>query len=263
MPSKARIDRDAEVMTTISTRIYKSLAEQIIGGSLQPGEKLEEKTLATRFGVSRTPIREALRELGARGLIDLIPRRGGVVVQIGLDRLADMLDAECEIEALCARLASQRMSALEKGQLQTVHEQAHQLVQDEDESDYLALNNEFHDLICSGAHNATLGAMIRDLRDRLAPFRQTQSEPQGQRLARSHAEHSIIVEAILRGNPDDAYEAMRNHNARLSTGVLRLLRQAPKRNSAADEKPALQNSADRAEPPATKPRKRARSAARS
>src|SRR5882757_683606 len=139
-------------MTTISNRIYKSLAEEIIGGSLQPGAKLEEKTLASRFGVSRTPIREVLRELGARGLIDLAPRRGGVVARIGLDRLADMLDAECEIEALCARLASQRMTALEKGRLQALHEQSKERLQDRDETDYLALNKEFHDLICAGAH---------------------------------------------------------------------------------------------------------------
>jgi DNA-binding GntR family transcriptional regulator len=218
-------------MTTNSARIYKSLAEQIIGGALQPGEKLEEKTLASRFGVSRTPIREALRELGARGLIDLIPRRGGVVAQIGLDRLSDMLDAECEIEALCARLASQRMTALEKGQLQTVHEQSKELVQDRDEIDYLVFNKEFHDLICAGAHNTTLGNMTRDLRDRLGPFRSTQSDLQGQRLARSHEEHGLILDAILRGSADEAYEAMRNHNARLSTGVLRLLRPPPSRIS--------------------------------
>lgn len=101
--------------TTSVNRIYKSIAEQIITGNLQPGEKLEEKVLASRFGVSRTPIREALRELSARGLINLIPRRGGMVAEIGLERLSDMLDAECELEGLCARLAAMRMTALEKG----------------------------------------------------------------------------------------------------------------------------------------------------
>lgn len=230
-------------MTTIVTRIYKSLAEQIISGDLQPGQKLEEKILASRFGVSRTPIREALRELGARGLIDLIPRRGGVVVQVGLDRLSDMLDAECEIEALCAKLASQRMTALEKGQLRSIHEQAKALVGDNDETDYLTLNQEFHDLICAGAHNATLGLITRDLRDRLAPFRQTQSNEFGQRLARSHEEHNRIIDAIQRGAANEAYEAMRDHNARLSTGVLRLLRQPdPSKNvnkaNGYDAKPA-------------------------
>jgi DNA-binding GntR family transcriptional regulator len=244
-------------MTTISNRIYKSLAEEIIGGSLQPGAKLEEKTLASRFGVSRTPIREVLRELGARGLIDLAPRRGGVVARIGLDRLADMLDAECEIEALCARLASQRMSALEKGRLQALHEHSKERLQDRDESDYLALNKEFHDLICAGAHNVTLETTARDLRDRLAPFRQTQSELQGQRLARSHEEHDLIVAAIVRGAPDAAYEAMRGHIARLSTGVLQLLRHASERAGAVMPDTRASKVTDAGARTALRPRRRA------
>lgn len=211
-------------MTTITAKIQQSLAQQIIAGDLQPGCKLEEKVLAKQFGVSRTPIREALRELGARGLIDLIPRRGGVVAVIGVDRLSDMLDAECELEALCARLASQRMTTPEKGQLQELHDQAKELTTAEDEADYLVLNQSFHELISIGAHNATLATMTRDLRDRLAPFRQTQSESRPRRLMRSHDEHGLIVDAILRSDAQAAYEAMRNHNARLSAGVLGLLR---------------------------------------
>src|SRR5690348_12021163 len=105
-------------MTTIAARIQKSLTSKIINGELRPGYKLDEQALATEFGVSRTPIREALRELGARGLIELVPHRGGIVAQISLPQLSDMLDAECEMEALCARLAAQRMSAVEKGALQ-------------------------------------------------------------------------------------------------------------------------------------------------
>jgi DNA-binding GntR family transcriptional regulator len=211
-------------MTTIAAKIQQSLAQQIIGGDLRPGYKLEEKALAKQFGVSRTPIREALRELGARGLIDLIPRRGGVVAVIGIDRLSDMLDAECELEALCARLASQRMTTPEKGQLRNLHDEAKELTTADDEADYLVLNQRFHELICVGAHNATLATMTRDLRDRLAPFRQSQSESRPRRLTRSHDEHGLIVDAILRSEAQAAYEAMRNHNARLSAGVLSLLR---------------------------------------
>ncbi len=179
-------------MTTITTRIQKSLTGKIISGELRPGHKLDEKTLATEFGVSRTPIREALRELGARGLIDLVPHRGGIVAQISLDQLSDMLDAECEIEALCARLGSQRMTAVEKGALQECHRQAQKLTRDRDETRYLEINQRFHDIICDGAHNTTLAAMARDLRARLAPFRQSQSEaarPKADAVARgAHAD---------------------------------------------------------------------------
>jgi DNA-binding GntR family transcriptional regulator len=220
-------------MTTIATRIQKSLASRIVNGELKPGCKLDEMTLATEFGVSRTPIREALRELGARGLIELVPHRGGIVAQISLEQLADMLDAECEMEALCARLASQRMSAVEKGALQECHLQAEGLTRDRDEARYLAVNQTFHDMICDGAHNVTLAAMTRDLRARLAPFRQSQSESQGRRFPRSHEEHARIVDAILGGDQDAAYTAMRLHNARLSSGVLGLLRAGAARSAGA------------------------------
>lgn len=215
-------------MTTIASRIQKTLTSKIINGELRPGYKLDEKMLATEFGVSRTPIREALRELGARGLIDLVPHRGGIVAQISLDQLGDMLDAECEMEGLCARLAAQRMSAVEKGALLECHRQAHELTRDRDETRYLEINQAFHDLICDGAHNATLATMTRELRARLAPFRQSQSEAQGRRLLQSHEEHTRIVDAVLASDPDAAHEAMRRHNARLSSGILSLLRAGAK-----------------------------------
>lgn len=211
-------------MATIAVRIQKTLANKIINGELQPGYKLDEKALASEFGVSRTPIREALRELGARGLIELVPHRGGIVAQISLDQLADMLDAECEMEALCARLASQRMTAVEKGALQECHDQAKRLTKDRDELRYLSMNQTFHDMICDGAHNSTLAGMTRDLRARLAPFRQSQSVAMDLRLAQSHEEHTKIVDAILAGHQDAAYDAMRRHNARLSSGILGALR---------------------------------------
>jgi DNA-binding GntR family transcriptional regulator len=214
-------------MTTIATHIYQSLAEQIIKGALPPGQKLEEKVLAEQFGVSRTPIREALRELAARGLVDFTPRRGGVVARIGIDRLTDMLEAQCALEALCARLASERMTAIEKGQLQELHEQAKAVASRGDREGYLDLNQQFHALICAGSHNATLSAMVRELRDRLSPFRRTQSAGIDERLMRSLEEHASVVEAILGSDPEAAFGAMRGHNARLSTGVLGLIRKSP------------------------------------
>ncbi len=213
-------------MSTISKRVYEDLAQRIIEGKLAPGQKLEEKILADEFQVSRTPVREALRELGARGLITLLPHRGGVVANISLDQLIDMLDAECELEALCSQLASQRMSSIEKSRLQKVHESASDVVDGEKVQEYLAYNNEFHALICDGTHNATLAGMTADLRDRLAPFRRAQAESATERMQRSIEEHSKIVAAILAGDSSLAYAAMREHNARLSSGVIERLKRA-------------------------------------
>ena len=212
-------------MSTIAAKIVRTLAGEIIDGSLPPGHKLEEKALAERFDVSRTPVREALREMGARGLIELIPRRGGVVANIGLAELSDMLEAECELESLCAQLAAQRMSVVEKKQLERLHQETERHALHGNLIEYLALNKKFHDLICAGTHNHTVAGMVRGLRDRLAAFRQAQAGTE-RRLAVSHEEHGGVVEAILASDGAAAYAAMRNHNARLSTGVLDRLRDA-------------------------------------
>jgi len=207
---------------TLGAQIYERLANEIIVGTLPPGHRLDEQGLATQFGVSRTPIREALRELGARKLIEFVPRRGGVVTQVGRDTLIDMLEAECEIEGLCARLAAHRMSALEKGHLEEVHERAAMI--DDSLPAYFEVNKEFHDLICAGAHNATLNNAARELRFRLSPFRRPQPRTDAASvIARSTTEHAAIVAAILGGEQERAYEAMRSHNARVNLGAMKLL----------------------------------------
>ncbi len=218
--SGMRIDQD----TTLGSQIYERLANQIIVGDLPPGHRLDEQSIATQFGVSRTPVREALRELGARHLIDLTPRRGGVVTRIGADKLIDMLEAECEIEGLCARLSAHRMSALEKGRLRDLHEQALAIIEERSLSRYFEINKEFHDFICAGAHNTTLDSTARDLRFRLSPFRRPEPRSNASAvMARSTDEHAAIVNAILDGAAERAYEAMRAHNARVNLGAMKIL----------------------------------------
>lgn len=219
-------------MSTIGTRIYKSLADEIIKGSLRPGEKLDERTLAERFEVSRTPIREALRLLGSRGLVEISPRRVGIVARIGIDQLAELLDADGELESLCARRSAEYMTVMEKKELEFLHEQGAAFAEANNTEGYLASNDQFHRLLCVGAHNGVLASMVEDLRGRLAPFRQAQPELEV-RLSVSHAEHTSVVDAILKGDPETAYRSMRGHNARLSTAVIRLLRSQQEARKAA------------------------------
>jgi DNA-binding GntR family transcriptional regulator len=210
-------------MLTIAAEIYQSLAEDIAKGRLAPGHKLEEKTIAERFGASRTPVREALRELGARGLVVMTPHRGGMVAEIDADQITDMLEAECEIEANCARLAAQRMTPVEREQLYSLHEEFSRCVERNDFEAARTTNRQFHDQICRGGHNRTLAALAVDLRLRLAPFRQNQYGSETDRMHLSLGEHEAIVDAIRKQDPAAAYQATTQHNTRLSTGVLRLL----------------------------------------
>lgn len=210
-------------MATLATEIYEILAQDIITGDLAPGQKMDELQLARRFNVSRTPVREALRQLAARGLVDFTPRQGGVVARIGLDKLTDMLDAECEIEGLCARLASQKMTALERQELRELFEQGNVHARDLNRADFNLMNQAFHELIGRGTHNETLHRTMCELRNRLAPFRQVQPLADEARLLKAQAEHEQVLKAILKNDADEAYAAMRDHNARLANGVIRVL----------------------------------------
>lgn len=204
-------------------RIYRILADEIINGSLGPGQSLEEIAIGERFKVSRTPIRQAFRELAARGLIELRPRKGGIVVSISLDELSDMLEALGELEALCCRISAERMSAVQKKQLELLHLQGQECIERGDEEGYLELNTKFHDLICAGAHNKTLSETIATLRQRLTQFRAAQGGVE-RRLPVSHDEHETVMAAILASDAEKSYLAMRNHATRLSIRVLDVVR---------------------------------------
>ncbi|AHB05850.1 MULTISPECIES: GntR family transcriptional regulator [Pandoraea] len=212
---------------TIAARICRVLTGEIIDGRLPPGQKLEEVALAERFKASRTPIREALRELNARGLIELTPHKGGVVASISVDDLSDMLEAMCELDALCCRLSAQRMSAMQKKQLEMIHIQSKQCMDAGDEAGYLALNREFHQLLSAGTQNKTLMALIDSHRERLAPFRAAQSDVE-ERFTVSFDEHERVVQAVLASDAEGAYNAMRSHTARLSIHVLERLQHSRK-----------------------------------
>ncbi|ABB06698.1 transcriptional regulator, GntR family [Burkholderia lata] len=220
-----------DTMTTLSSKIYRLLFDEIIDGTLEPGQKLEEIALAERFNASRTPIREALRELAARGMVELTPRKGVVVAQFSLDELADMLEAMCELEALCCRLSAQRMSVVEKKQLEELQVEMNEAIARGDEAEYFQLNREFHELICKGAQSKSLASIIAVQRQRLAGFRAAQpASPK--RFEAATDEHREIVDAILAAEPERAYNAMRDHTARLSIVVLgRLKRQRNERES--------------------------------
>ncbi len=205
-------------------RLYRILAEEIINGRWAPGDSLEEQAIAERFKVSRTPTRQALRELANAGLVELKPRKGGVVTSISLDELADTLEALGELEALCCRISAERMSAVQKKQLELFHLQGVECLERGDEEGYLEINGKLHGLICAGAHNKSLLDMADKLRARLNQFRAAQGGVE-RRLGKSNDEHAAIVAAIVAGDAEKAYLAMRDHANRLSIHVLDVLRE--------------------------------------
>jgi DNA-binding GntR family transcriptional regulator len=195
---------------TLADELRLQLADEIVRGVLEPGGALDETDLARRFNVSRTPVREAIRQLAASGLVEVRAHRGAVVARPSDERLVGMFEAMAELEALCAGFAAERMTATERQLLETAHEDLRMLIQSGDPQRYHEVNEAFHSTIYAGAHNAYLAETTLATRVRVQPFRRAQFRNLG-RLAKSHQEHDRVVVAILRGERAGATEAMRVH----------------------------------------------------
>lgn len=195
--------------TTVD-QMVRAIADAVVSGQLTPGERLDELSLAERFKVSRTPIREALSQLAAMGLVDRRPNRGAIVALVGQEQLASMFEAMAELEAICARFAARRMTSQERYVLEQGHQASARLVHQGLEAEYEAYNTEFHTRLYIGAHNAHIYELVTQTRSRIAPFRRAQFRLKG-RLGKSWQEHDDIVTAIMRGNETQAGDAALRH----------------------------------------------------
>src|SRR5262249_28409587 len=202
--------RPPDVRKTRAEELRAQLADDIVRGTLGPGQTLDEMDLARRFGVSRTPVREAIRQLAASGLIETRPHRGAVVARPSHERVLGMFEAMAELEALCAGPAPERMTRAERHSLAAVHEALRVLIQTGDPQRYHEVNESFHATIYAGAHNDYLAEMTLATRTRVQPFRRAQFRLLG-RLAKSHVEHDRVVLAIQRGDRASAFAAMHGH----------------------------------------------------
>jgi DNA-binding GntR family transcriptional regulator len=195
---------------TLAGRLRMQLSDEIVRGELAPGVVLDEMELARRFQVSRTPVREAIRLLGASGLIEARPHRSAVVARPDPAQVAAMFEALRELEALCAGLAAERMTAGEVAVLKHVHGVLLDVAQSGDPQRYHEINEAFHAKIYTGAHNHYLADLTLATRTRIAPFSRAQFRTRG-RLALSHKEHGRVIAAIVKRNPEKASAVMRAH----------------------------------------------------
>jgi DNA-binding GntR family transcriptional regulator len=197
--------------STLAERIRGVLAQDVVCGRMGPGLPLDESELARRFGVSRTPVREAIRQLEAIGLAHARPHRGAVVAAVTAERLDEMFAVMGELEAAAARESATRMSSAERVALERLHNALGNAVKDSALDTYVSLNLSFHELINLGSHNGFLTETANGVRARLEPFRNAQFNASLQRIIHSWAEHGQIVQAILQGDGAAAAQAMRDH----------------------------------------------------
>ena len=203
-------DIESEDTGLLSDRIRNALTDAISSGELAPGTMLDEQQLADRYGASRTPVREALRQLATSGMVEVRPRRGVIVRHVTAEEVMDMFEAMAEIEAVCVRLATYRITPLERSRLLRIHEASEAAVAAGDVDAYDALNREFHEAIYRAAHNDFLADQAIAVRTRLNAFRRMQLR-QDRRLVTSRAEHDAVMRAIAEGDGDEAARRMRAH----------------------------------------------------
>jgi len=203
-------DIESEDTGLLSDRIRNALTDAISSGELAPGTTLDEQQLADRYGASRTPVREALRQLATSGMVEVRPRRGVIVRHVTAEEVMDMFETMAEIEAVCVRLATYRITPLERSRLLRIHEASEAAVVAGDVDAYDALNREFHEAIYRAAHNDFLADQAIAVRTRLNAFRRMQLR-QDRRLVTSRAEHDAVMRAIAEGDGDEAARRMRAH----------------------------------------------------
>lgn len=187
-----------------------ALADDILAGHIQPGQRLDEKSLAQRFNASRTPVREALKQLAATALAEHIPRRGVFVAAVPEERLGQMFELAADLESLCARYAAVRMTPADRRTLLALHHHCRDMVARGESADYDGANREFHHVILHASGNDYLIEATIAARIRVQPYRRAQFKLEG-RLEQSLVEHAEVIAALMASDGEEAQRRMRRH----------------------------------------------------
>ncbi|MBR1757619.1 MAG: GntR family transcriptional regulator [Lachnospiraceae bacterium] len=190
--------------------VYQTLEQAILMGDLQPGERLMEIHLANRLGVSRTPIREAIRKLELEGLVVNIPRRGAHVAEITKKDLTDVLEVRCALEELAVELGCDRITEDELKALKNTHEEFCTALAKNDVELAAEKDIELHDIIYKASHNARLVQMITNLRMQMYRYRveYLKDSSMHETLIK---EHQALIACLERKDAESAKQIMRKH----------------------------------------------------
>jgi len=206
--------------------IRATLEEEIESGKLPPGAVLDERALAARFEVSRTPVREALQQLAARELVRVAPRQGVTVARLSIGKVRAMLEFIAELEALAARLAARRVDDGLRQRLDEALTRGQEAAVTGGAAEYSVTNTLFHEVIYAGSRNEYLAEQIRHARRRIQRYRVKDFQNK-QQIARSLQDHLKIARAIQSGDEAGAWQAMHLHVPVGSSGFSEFLATVP------------------------------------
>lgn len=190
--------------------VAETLREAIIQGILKPGERLMETQLAEEMGVSRTPVREAIRKLELEGFVVMIPRRGTYVAGLSIKDINEVFEIRTALDVLAASLAAERITDEELEEMERLLVQIGEFIDNNDINQIVAADAEFHDILYRASRNDRLFGIINNLREQFTRFRTISMAYPG-RLQNTWAEHRRLVEAIAQRNIEVAQQVAREH----------------------------------------------------
>ena len=190
--------------------VFYTLRQAILKGELEPGERLMEMQLAEQLGVSRTPIREAIRKLELEGLVLMIPRRGAIVAKITEKDLKDVLEVRASLERLSTKLACERMEEETIEELREAQEAFKAALRGDDITLQAQKDVEFHDVIYKSTNNLRLIQMLNNLREQMYRYR-LEYLKDGTSHQKLVEEHEAIIEALSRRDTEETTNIMVGH----------------------------------------------------
>jgi len=201
--------KNIEKHLTLRESILETIRDAIISGSLKPGEKVAEPELAERFGISRTPIREAFRQLESEGYLTVVPRKGAVVVSFSQRDVEEFYAIKSILEGYAARKACEKLTAREIDKLQSINDKLRFLAEEGDVRHFFKVHDSFHELFVRAADNDKLTEMILNLVGRFQRLRITSLSLPG-RMEFSVQEHQKIIDAFRNGDAGLAENLVRS-----------------------------------------------------
>ncbi|MBB1499362.1 GntR family transcriptional regulator [Paracoccus sp. MC1862] len=210
--------------TTLHGEILSRLRDHVVHGDLPDGARISERELCERFGVSRTPLREALKVLASEGLIELLPNRGARVKVLTPDEIGELFDLMGGLEALAGRLACERITPAWFDAIEEVHREMYAFYLRGDRQGYFACNQKIHESILAAAGNDALSSAARILLGRLRRVRFTANlDEQGERWREAVREHELILDALRRRAGGELADLLFDHLRSTKDAILRNL----------------------------------------
>ena len=190
--------------------VFNTLRQAILRGELKPGERLMEIQLANKLGVSRTPIREALRKLELEGLVNMVPRKGAEVADITEKSLRDVLEVRKALEELSVQLACEKITEEEIEELKRVAERFKDTLNDQDVTKIAEADVAFHDVIYTATDNQKLILLLNNLREQMYRYR-VEYRKKEEAYPQLIAEHEELIDNISKRNKEEATRIMCEH----------------------------------------------------